>query len=65
MESSTYLNNLIEKLSKFNDVKPKIIDDYDYINVINYALSKESINPHLVKPLYLKKIDAEKKKNDN
>ena len=65
MESSTYLNNLIEKLSKSNDVKPKIIDDYDYINVINYALSKESINPHLVKPLYLKKIDAEKKKNDN
>lgn len=65
MESSTYLNNLIEKLSKSNDVKTKIIDDYDYINVINYALSKESINPHLVKPLYLKKIDAEKKKNDN
>lgn len=65
MESSTYLNSLIEKLSKYNDVKTKIIDDYDYINVINYALSKESINPHLVKPLYLKKIDAEKKKNDN
>ena len=65
LEDSTYLNNLIEKLSKSNDVKTKIIDDYDYINVINYALSKESINPHLVKPLYLKKIDAEKKKNDN
>lgn len=65
MESSTYLNNLIQKLSKHNYVKTKIIDDYDYINVINYALSKESINPHLVKPLYLKKIDAEKKKNDN
>lgn len=65
LEDSTYLNNLIEKLSKYNDVKIKIIDDYDYINVINYALSKESINPHLVKPLYLKKIDAEKKKNDN
>lgn len=65
MESSTYLNNLIQKLSKYNDVKTKIIDDYDYINVINYALSKESINPHLVKSLYLKKIDAEKKKNDN
>ena len=65
MESSTYLNNLIEKLSKSNDVKTKIIDDYDYINVVNYALSNESINPHLVKPLYLKKIDAEKKKNDN
>lgn len=65
MESSTYLNNLIQKLSKYNYVKTKIIDDYDYINVINYALSKESINPHLVKPLYLKKIDAEKKKNDN
>ena len=65
LEDSTYLNSLIEKLSKYNDVKTKIIDDYDYINVINYALSKESINPHLVKPLYLKKIDAEKKKNDN
>lgn len=60
LEESVYLDNLKSKLSKYNDIKVKIINDYNYIDVINYALSKESINPHLVKPLYLKKIDAEK-----
>ena len=48
-----------------NKINVKIINDYDYLKVINYALSKQCINPHSLVPIYLKKIDAEKKKNEN
>lgn len=61
MEANDFINNLKEKLSFNNNVIVKIINDYDYLNVINYALSKPNINPHLAEPIYLKKIDAEKK----
>lgn len=61
MEDNEFINNLKEKLSTTNNVIVKIVNDYDYLNVINYALSKSSINPHLAEPIYLKKIDAEKK----
>lgn len=52
-------------LQTSNKVNVKIINDYDYLKVINYALSKQCINPHSLVPIYLKKIDAEKKKNEN
>ena len=64
LEENNYIDKLKEKLSLNNKVNIKIINDYDYMSVINYALSKKDVNPHLVKPIYLKKIDAEKK-NDN
>lgn len=60
LENSEYLKSLSEKLSLSNNVKIKIINDYNYLDVINYALSKESINPHIAEPIYLKKIDVEK-----
>lgn len=61
LEESNYLLKLKDKLTVDNNVSVKIIDDYDYINVINYAIKKGNINPHLAKPIYLKKIDAEKR----
>lgn len=65
IQENEFLYDLKEKLDFNNKVKIKIIDDYDYMNVINYTLSKVDINPHLAEPIYLKKIDAEKKKNVN
>ena len=62
MEENEFVDNLINKLNNSNKVTLKIIDDYDYVKLINYALSKENINVHSVKPIYLKKIDAEKNK---
>lgn len=61
MEENKYLVNLKEKLELNNNVKVKYISDYDYIKVIEYATKKDDINPHLAEPIYLKKIDAEKK----
>lgn len=61
MEDNEFINNLKNKLSINNNISVKIINDYDYLKVINYALSKHNINPHLAEPIYLKKIDAEKK----
>ncbi len=65
MEGNDFVNNLKEKLSISNNVNINIIMDYDYLRVINYALLKENINPHLAEPIYLKKIDVEKNKNVN
>lgn len=65
MEENPFMNNLNEKLSSCNNVDLKIMQDYDYLKVINYALSKPDINPHLAEPIYLKKIDAEKSNNAN
>ena len=62
MDKNNYLLKLYELLNKENNkVSLNIIEDYDYNKVINLALSKNNINPHLAKPIYLKKIDAEKK----
>lgn len=64
MEENDYVTRLSNMLSLNNKVNIKIINDYNYLNLINYALSKNNINPHSAKPIYLKKIDAEKK-NEN
>ena len=60
IDNNDYVNTLKSKLSVNNNVTLKIIKDYDYVNLIKYALSKSKVNPHLVNPIYLKKIDAEK-----
>ena len=60
MYENDFVMNLKEKLRLRNVVSLKILNDYDYLKVINYALTKESINPHAAAPVYLKKIDAEK-----
>ncbi len=60
-DDNNFVKLLNNALSKNNNVKIKIIDDYDYIKVVNYALSTKSINPHAAEPVYMKKIDAEKK----
>ena len=65
MEDSNYLNKLIDKLKVNNNVNTSLIEEYDYLKVINYALSKSSINVHSAEPIYLKLIDAEKKNFDN
>lgn len=62
-EKNEFINNLHDELKKNNDVTVKIIDDYDYLKVITKALNGSPVNPHMAKPIYLKKIDAEKNKN--
>lgn len=59
-----FITNLKNKLSD-NNVNVKIIDKYDYLKVINYALSEGNINPHIAEPIYLKKIDVEKRQNND
>ena len=51
-------NSQYEEYSK----KYSIITDVelDYTNIIDYALSKETLNPHKVNPIYIKKLDVEK-----
>lgn len=57
-----YVNNLYNNLIRDNHVKIKnVSDDYDCLKVVNYALSKNNINPHEATPIYLKKIDVEKR----
>lgn len=65
MEENPFMLDLKRKLEINNNVDTKVVSDYDYVKLINYALLKQSINPHTAKPIYLKKIDAEKNKNDN
>ena len=60
-DENEYVLNLENKLKASNNVSLKIIDDYDYVKLVNYALTKENVNVHLATPIYLKKIDAEKK----
>ena len=60
MDDNEYFNELCNKLSVNNNVNKFIVEEYNYLNIINYALSKGNINPHLAEPIYLKKIDAEK-----
>lgn len=56
-----FVKSVYDLLLKTNNVSLKIIDEYDYLKVINYALNNTPLNPHLVKPVYIKQIDAEKK----
>lgn len=60
LNKDEFINNLYDVLNKNNEVIVKVIDNYDYLKVIRNALSNASLNPHLVEPVYLKKIDAEK-----
>ena len=60
-DESVFLDNLKEKLEKNNNVRVTLLEDYDYEKVISHVLSNDSINVHSAKPIYLKKIDAEKK----
>lgn len=61
LEENKFLDNIKEKLILDNEVEVKYINSYDYLKVIDYAVSEGSINPHLADAIYLKKIDAEKK----
>ena len=47
-------------IDKVKGLKTKL----DYINIVNYYSNKESINPHLLVPNYLKLPEALEKKND-
>lgn len=61
MEENKFVEQLKENLEVNNEVSLNYIDDYDYLKVIDLALSTGNINPHLAEPIYLKKIDVEKK----
>ncbi len=55
-------NNYIDELLKQNcNLNLTYINEYDYLKVVNYALKTKPVNVHLAEPVYLKKIDAEKK----
>ena len=61
-EENEFVKDLFDKLSSNNKTKIVVINDYDYVKLINYALSKKPVNVHNSAPIYLKKIDAEKNK---
>lgn len=61
-DKNEFINNLYEALSESNEVSIKIINNYDYLKVVKNAISYKPLNPHMVSPIYLKKIDAEKKR---
>jgi len=54
-----YLKN-IEFEEYKNDNEISIVDNIDYEKVYEYLKNKESINPHAVNPLYIKKIEVMK-----
>lgn len=54
-----YLSNA--EFNEFSNKYNVILDiKINYEKVINYTLTKDSINPHIVNPIYIKKIDVEK-----
>lgn len=57
---NVFLKEVYDKLKNDNKVSLKIIDEENYLKNISYALTKKDINPHIAKPIYLKKIDVEK-----
>lgn len=59
-DENEYVLDLFNNLKENNNVKLNIINDYNYESVIEDAFKKGKENPHDVKPIYLKKIDAEK-----
>ena len=60
-ENNDFVKALQAKLEKNNNVNIKIIENYDYVKVINEALLSKPVMVHNSAPIYLKKIDAEKK----
>lgn len=58
--NSEILTKIYNKLSNNNNVNVVIVEDYDYIKLVNYATKKGPENVHSIGALYLKKIDAEK-----
>ena len=54
-----YLSNseFEEYSKKYKVVLEKFLN---YERIINYALTKETLNPHEVNPIYVKKLDVEK-----
>ena len=61
MEENEFVCNLKTKLESNNNIILKKIGEYNYLKVIEKAIKVGNINPHLAEPIYLKKIDAEKK----
>ena len=57
-ETNDFINEMLKQNYKLN---LKYINEYDYVKVVNYALKGIPCNVHLAEPIYLKKIDAEKK----
>lgn len=55
-----FIQLVYDLLSSDNKVFLNKVSNYDYLNIISYALNTKALNPHIVKPIYLKKIDAEK-----
>ena len=51
-------NSEYKEFEKNNEIS--LIEDIDYEKVYEYLKTKESINPHAVNPLYIKKIEVEK-----
>lgn len=64
MEENEFVSKLKAKLEINNNITLKKIEEYNYLKVIENAIEIGNINPHLAEPIYLKKIDAEKK-NEN
>lgn len=54
------VDKICNNYSKENNVNKTIINEFNYINIIEYAHKNGYINTHLAEPLYLKRIDAEK-----
>ena len=61
MEENEFVNKIKSKLEISNNITLEMVEEYNYLKVIESAIEKGDINPHLAEPIYLKKIDAEKK----
>lgn len=61
MSESLFVTELSKKLTLNNNVSINVLNNYDYIKVVDYALKTEKVDAHMLEPIYLKKIDAEKK----
>ena len=48
----------IDEFNKLNNLETDVTIDYE--KVYEYAITKEVLDPHLVNPIYIKKIEAEK-----
>lgn len=71
-DSHIELKALLEKAKSFNNIKVITNNEFDInlkvvkynpdiLKIVNYFKDYETINPHLVNPIYLKKTEAEEK----